>query len=278
MADNSSALAYATSDRTEFQLSSEKTEVTLLFPSTIEQKLSKLLGKCLRIDHVVLEYRNQVPVNATGHVVIEMHDTRLYEGDSKQAEFTIPIGCNCNIHYYSSSYFSPRDPNPWKVMYRVDDTNVVDGVHFCRMQGKLKMSSAKQSSEIQFKSPKIEILSKAYNMTNIDFWSVPHSQVSRKPVQGLTNLRSQSSRYTTPAIQPGQSWASASTIGIDEQEDLPYGNLHRLQDKTLDPGPSASEVVCNTTNVNDDVINIIKKTVELCMEGSNVTSNVKPIK
>ena len=163
-------------------------------------------------------------------------------------------------------------------MYRVDDTNVVDGVHFCRMQGKLKMSSAKQSSEIQFKSPKIEILSKAYNMTNIDFWSVPHSQVSRKPVQGLTNLRSQSSRYTTPAILPGQSWASASTIGIDDQEDLPYGNLHRLQDKTLDPGPSASEVVCNTTNVNDDVINIIKKTVELCMEGSNVTSNVKPIK
>ena len=163
-------------------------------------------------------------------------------------------------------------------LYRVDDTNVVDGVHFCRMQGKLKMSSAKQSSEIQFKSPKIEILSKAYNMTNIDFWSVPHSQVSRKPVQGLSNLRSQSSRYTTPAILPGQSWASASTIGNDEQEDLPYGNLHRLQDKTLDPGPSASEVVCNTTNVNDDVINIIKKTVELCMEGSNVTSNVKPIK
>ena len=70
MADNSSALAYATSDRTEFQLSSEKTEVTLLFPSTIEQKLSKLLGKCLRIDHVVLEYRNQVPVNATGQNLI----------------------------------------------------------------------------------------------------------------------------------------------------------------------------------------------------------------
>ena len=88
----------------------------------------------------------------------------------------------------------------------------------------------------------------------------------------------QSSRYTTPAILPGQSWASASTIGNEEQEDLPYGNLHRLQDKTLDPGPSASEVVCNITNVNDDVINIIKKTVELCMEGSNVTSNVKPIK
>nr|QFP92669.1 movement protein [Pepper yellow leaf curl Aceh virus]QSX72109.1 BC1 protein [Pepper yellow leaf curl Indonesia virus]WLV76336.1 BC1 [Pepper yellow leaf curl Aceh virus]WLV76340.1 BC1 [Pepper yellow leaf curl Aceh virus]BBI93196.1 movement protein [Pepper yellow leaf curl Aceh virus] len=278
MENNHNTLAYSTSDRTEFQLSNEKTEVTLLFPSTLDQKLSKLMGKCLRIDHVILEYRNQVPVNATGHVIIEMHDTRLHEGDSKQAEFTIPIGCNCNIHYYSSSYFSPKDPSPWKVLYRVDDTNVVNGVHFCRMQGKLKMSSAKQSTEIQFKSPKIEILSKAFNMTNIDFWTVPHSQVSRKPVQGLTSMRSQSCRYTTPAILPGQTWASASAIGNEDQDDLPYRGLHRLQDQTLDPGPSASEVVVNNNKINDDVINIIKKTVELCMEGSNVTSNAKPIK
>nr|AGZ95305.1 BC1 [Tomato yellow leaf curl Kanchanaburi virus]AGZ95311.1 BC1 [Tomato yellow leaf curl Kanchanaburi virus]AGZ95313.1 BC1 [Tomato yellow leaf curl Kanchanaburi virus] len=277
MESSNSSIAYTTSDRTEFQLSNEKTEVTLLFPSTVDQKLSMLLGKCLRIDHVILQYRNQVPVNATGHVVIEMHDTRLHEGDSKQAEFTIPIGCNCNIHYYSSSYFSPKDPNPWRVLYRVDDTNVVNGVHFCRMQGKLKMSSAKQSSEITFKSPKIEILSKAYNMNHIDFWHVPQSKVSRKPVQALSQIRSQSSRYTTNAIPQGHTWASASAVGNNEIEEYPYRHLHQLQDATLDPGPSASEVVACSNKVNDDVINIIKKTVELCMEGSNVSSNVKKI-
>ena len=57
----------------------------------------------MRIDHVVLEYRNQVPVNATGHVIIEMHDTRLYEGDSKQAELadTCPLRAdemNASMH------------------------------------------------------------------------------------------------------------------------------------------------------------------------------------
>nr|QPB75074.1 BC1 [Pepper yellow leaf curl Thailand virus] len=277
MESRNNNIAYTTSDRTEFQLSNEKTEVTLLFPSTVDQKLSMLLGKCLRIDHVILQYRNQVPGNATGHVVIEMHDTRLQEGDSKQAEFTIPIGCNCNIHYYSSSYFSPKDPNPWRVLYRVEDTNVLNGVHFCRMQGKLKMSSAKQSSEITFKSPKIEVLSKAYNINHIDFWHVPQSTVSRKPVQALTQMRSQSSRYTTNAIPQGLTWASASTVGNNDIEEHPYRHLHPLQDATLDPGPSASEVIAGSNKVDDNVINIIKKTVELCMEGSNVSSNVKKI-
>ena len=51
-----------------------------------------------------------------------------------------------------------------------------------------------------------------------------------------------------------------------------------LQTTSEADGPGSSVLSCNTTNVNDDVINIIKKTVELCMEGSNVTSNVKPIK
>ncbi|CAZ40057.1 BC1 protein [Clerodendrum golden mosaic China virus] len=281
METHNSTLAYTTSDRTEYQLSNDLTDVTLLFPSTLDQQLSRLRGRCLRIDHVILEYRNQVPINATGHVIIEMHDTRLGDGDSKQAEFTIPIGCNCNIHYYSSSYFSPKDPNPWRVMYRVDNTNVINGVHFCRIQGKLRMSSAKQSSDIQFRSPRIDILSKAYNNTHIDFWTVGQTQAqfARRPVMGL---RSASARFQRPTIGPGETWASASSIDGPSVADYPYRALNRLDPASLDPGPSASQVNNNVisaghSNVNDDVINIIKKTVELCMSSNNVTSNAKPV-
>ncbi|QDQ17823.1 movement protein [Bitter gourd yellow mosaic virus] len=263
---------YINSERVEYALTNDATDVVLSFPSMFEQKLSQLRNRCMKIDHVVLEYRNQVPINALGHVVIEIHDMRLTEGDTKQAEFTIPIKCNCNLHYYSSSYFSIRDKNPWRVEYRVEDTNVVNGVHFCKIMGKLRLSSAKHSTDVEFKPPKIEILSKEFTVNDIDFWAVGAKAQSRRLVEGatLTGLRSNSMRVPHLSIRPNESWASRSEVGTGSSSSRPYQGLNALDDNAIDPGQSASQVGSFTKH---DITELISKTVEHCIR-SNINAPV----
>nr|WAJ09407.1 BC1 [Tomato leaf curl Palampur virus]WEM06842.1 BC1 [Tomato leaf curl Palampur virus] len=261
---------YVHSERLEYALSNDAAEVKLMFPSMFEQKISQLRNRCMKIDHVVLEYRNQVPINAVGHVVIEIHDMRLTEGDTKQAEFTIPIKCNCNLHYYSSSYFSLKDVNPWRVEYRVENTNVVNGVHFCKMLGKLKLSSAKHSTDVEFRPPKIEIQSKEFTLNDIDFWSVGSKPQTRRLVDGsrLIGHSSRSLRVPYLTIGPNESWASRSEIGHSSVSSRPYKNLSGLDDSAIDPGPSASQTGSITR---DEIADIITKTVEQCIK-SNVNA------
>nr|ACN77074.1 movement protein [Tomato leaf curl Palampur virus] len=261
---------YVQSERIEYALTNDAAEVKLMFPSMFEQKISQLRNRCMKIDHVVLEYRNQVPINAVGHVVIEIHDMRLTEGDTKQAEFTIPIKCNCNLHYYSSSYFSLKDCNPWRVEYRVENTNVVNGVHFCKMFGKLKLSSAKHSTDVEFRPPKIEIQSKEFTLNDIDFWSVGSKPQTRRLVDGsrLIGHSSRSLRVPYLTIGPNESWASRSEIGHSSVSSRPYKNLSGLDDSAIDPGPSASQTASITR---DKIADIITKTVEQCIK-SNVNA------
>nr|AVU88413.1 movement protein [Ramie yellow mosaic virus] len=276
--------AYINSERLEYALTNDATEVVLAFPSMFEQKLSMLRNRCMKIDHVVLEYRNQVPINATGHVVVEIHDRRLTDGDTKQAEFTIPIKCNCNLHYYSSSYFSIKDTNPWRVEYRVEDTNVVNGVHFCRIMGKLKLSTAKHSTSVEFKPPKIELLSKEFNLNDIDFWAVGAKAQPRKLIQGASLLSQRSASFRAPnlLIGPNESWASRSEVGQTSRSEIgqashtsrPYQGLNVLNEGAIDPGPSASQVGSITK---DDISDIIAKTVEMCIKSNVTAAPSKPI-
>nr|CAF04474.1 movement protein [Tomato leaf curl New Delhi virus [Pakistan:Solanum:1997]]CBA10387.1 movement protein [Tomato leaf curl New Delhi virus] len=261
---------YIQSERLEYALTNDATEITLSFPSMFEQKISQLRNRCMKIDHVVLEYRSQVPINAVGHVVIEIHDMRLTEGDTKQAEFTIPIKCNCNLHYYSSSFFSLKDKNPWRVEYRVENANVVNGVHFCKMLGKLKLSSAKNSTAVEFRPPKIEIQTKEFTVNDIDFWSVGSKPQTRRLVDGsrLMGHSSRSLRVPYMAIGPNESWASRSEIGHSSVTSRPYKNLSGLDDSAIDPGPSASHAGSITR---DEITDIITKTVEQCIR-SNVNA------
>nr|WJN66638.1 movement protein [Rose leaf curl virus]WJN66640.1 movement protein [Rose leaf curl virus]WJN66642.1 movement protein [Rose leaf curl virus]WJN66644.1 movement protein [Rose leaf curl virus] len=274
MENNRDNAAYLRSERFEYELTNDPTDVKLTFPSILDNKISLLKGHCCKIDHIVLEYRNQVPINATGHVVIEIHDQRLHEGDSKQAEFTIPVQCNCNLHYYSSSFFSMKDINPWRVLYRVVNTNVINGVHFCRIQGKLKLSTAKQSTDIQFRSPKIEILSKSFTDRDIDFWSVGRKVQPRQLIQGPSLIGSTSMRYGSCSIGPNESWAVKSEIGPSEER--PYSHLNRLNTDALDPGKSVSQVGSEHIT-RADLSEIINKTVDLCLNAnmqSHVSKNV----
>nr|AGW45435.1 movement protein [Tomato leaf curl New Delhi virus] len=263
---------YIQSERVEYALASEAAEVTLSFPSMFEPKISQLRNRCMKIDHVILEYLSQVPINAVGHVVIQIHDVRLTEGDTKQAEFTIPIKCNCHLHYYSSSFFSLKDKNPWRVEYKVENTNVVNGVHFCKMLGKLKLSSAKHSTDLQFRPPKIEIQTKEFTVNDIDFWSVGSKPQTRRLVDGsrLMGHSSRSLRVPYLAIGPNESWASRSEIGLSSVTSRPYKNLSGLDDSAIDPGPSASQAGSITR---EDIADIITKTVEQCIK-SNVNAPV----
>lgn len=261
---------YIHSERVEYALTNDAAEVTMSFPSMFEQKISQLRNRCMKIDHVLLEYRSQVPINAVGHVVIEIHDMRLTEGETKQAEFTIPIRCNCNLHYYSSSFFSLKDKNPWRVEYRVENANVVNGVHFCKMLGKLKLSSAKHSTDVEFRPPKIEIQTKEYTVNDIDFWSVGSKPQTRRLVDGsrLIGHSSRSLRVPYMAIGPNESWASRSEVGHSSFTTRPYKNLSGLDDSAIDPGPSASQAGSITR---EDITDIITKTVEQCIR-SNVNA------
>nr|QEF51075.1 movement protein [Tomato leaf curl Palampur virus]USN24424.1 nuclear shuttle protein [Tomato leaf curl Palampur virus] len=261
---------YIESERVEYALTNDAAEVKLTFPSIFEQKISQLRNRCMKIDHVVLEYRSQVPINAVGHVVIEIHDMRLTEGDTKQAEFTIPIKCNCNLHYYSSSFFSLKDLNPWRVEYRVENTNVVNGVHFCKMLGKLKLSSAKHSTDVEFRPPKMKIHSKEFTLNDIDFWSVGSKPQTRRLVDGsrLIGHSSRSLRVPYLTIGPNESWASRSEIDNFRRHSRPYKNLSGLDDSQFRSGPSASQVGSITR---EEIADIISKTVEQCMK-SNVNA------
>nr|WGT83679.1 movement protein [Tomato leaf curl New Delhi virus] len=263
---------YIQSERVEYALTNDAAEVTLSFPSIFEQKLSQLRNRCMKIDHVVLQYRSQVPINAVGHVVVEIHDMRLTEGHTKQAEFTIPIKCNCNLHYYSSSFFSLKDKNPWRVEYRVENTNVVNGVHFCKMLGKLKLSSAIHSTDVELGPPKLEIQTKEFTMNDIDFWSVGSKPQTRRLVDGsrLMGHSSRSLRVPYLAIGPNESWASRSEIGLSSVTSRPYKNLSGLDDSAIDPGPAASQAGSITR---EEIADIITKTVEQCIK-SNVNAPI----
>ncbi|QHB15487.1 AC1 [Papaya begomovirus 1] len=202
----------------------------------------------MKIDHCVIEYRQQVPINATGSVIVEIHDRRMTDNESLQASWTFPIRCNIDLHYFSASFFSLKDPNPWKLYYRVSDTNVHQGTHFAKFKGKLKLSTAKHSVDIPFRAPTVKILSKQFSERDIDFSHVDYGKWERKPIRCASM-----SRIGLPSpieIQPGESWASKSTLGLsnsDAQSELdnalhPYKHMSRLGSIVLDPGDSASIV------------------------------------
>ncbi|AEX10557.1 movement protein [Tomato dwarf leaf virus] len=240
------AFNYIESRRDEYQLSHDHTEIILQFPSTASQLSARLNRSCMKIDHCVIEYRQQVPINATGSVIVEIHDKRMTDNESLQASWTFPIRCNIDLHYFSSSFFSLKDPIPWKLYYRVCDSNVHQMTHFAKFKGKLKLSTAKHSVDIPFRAPTVKIMSKQFTVNDIDFSHVGYGKWERKLIRSAST-----SRFGLPGpieLRPGDSWASRSTVGtaqLDADSDIgeashPYKELNRLGTDMLDPGESAS--------------------------------------
>ncbi|ACO24443.1 movement protein [Euphorbia mosaic virus] len=278
------AFNYIESRRDEYQLSHDLTEIILQFPSTASQLSARLSRSCMKIDHCVIEYRQQVPINASGTVVVEIHDKRMTDDESLQASWTFPIRCNIDLHYFSSSFFSLKDPVPWKLYYKVCDSNVHQMTHFAKFKGKLKLSTAKHSVDIPFRAPTVKILSKQFTDKDIDFSHVGYGKWERRMI------KSASSRYGLPGpivINPGESWASRSTIGpahsnADSDELHPYRELNRLSTPILNPGDSASVVAAHRAQSNitlsvAQINDIVRSTVQECINTNCIPSHTKSL-
>nr|AGS77209.1 BC1 [Mungbean yellow mosaic virus] len=269
--------------------------IKLQFPSYLEQKTVQIMGKCMKVDHAVIEYRNQVPFNAKGTVIVTIRDTRLSYEQAAQAAFTFPIACNVDLHYFSSSFFSLKDETPWEIVYKVEDSNVIDGTTFAQIKAKLKLSSAKHSTDIRFKPPTINILSKDYTEECVDFWSVEKP----KPIRRMLNPGPNQGPYPISGhrpimLQPGETWATRSSIGrsssmrytnndrpsiLDNTNasdaDYPLRHLHKLPeaslDPELDPGDSVSQSHSNAMSKRE-IEDIIETTISKCLisQRSNV--------
>ncbi|AAR95980.1 MP [Tomato yellow margin leaf curl virus] len=274
-----SAFNYIESHRDEYQLSHDLTEIILQFPSTAAQLTARLSRSCMKIDHCVIEYRQQVPINATGTVIVEIHDKRMTDNESLQASWTFPIRCNIDLHYFSSSFFSLKDPIPWKLYYRVCDSNVHQRTHFAKFKGKLKISTAKHSVDIPFRAPTVKIHSKQFTENDVDFSHVDYGKWDRKLIRSTTMSRV--GLKTPLELRPGESWASRSTIGMghtDTDSELenaihPYRHLNRLGSCTLDPGESASVIgeqraQSNITMSMNQLNELVKATVHECINNN----------
>nr|AEY68253.1 movement protein [Tomato mild yellow leaf curl Aragua virus] len=282
------AFNYIESHRDEYQLSHDLTEIILQFPSTASQLGARLSRSCMKIDHCVIEYRQQVPINASGTVIVEIHDKRMTDNESLQASWTFPIRCNIDLHYFSSSFFSLKDPIPWKLYYRVSDSNVHQRTHFANFKGKLKLSTAKHSVDIPFRAPTVKILSKQFTDKDIDFNHVGYGKWERRMVRSAS-----SHRYGLPSpieINPGESWATRSAIGMghtnagsDTTDALhPYRELNRLSTPILDPGESASIVGAQRTQSNitmsmSQLNELVRSTVQECINTNCVPSHPKTL-
>nr|AQT01577.1 MP [Sida micrantha mosaic virus] len=282
------AFNYIESQRDEYQLSHDLTEILLQFPSTASQLTARLSRSCMKIDHCVIEYRQQVPINAVGSVVVEIHDKRMTDNESLQASWTFPIRCNIDLHYFSSSFFSLKDPIPWKLYYRVCDTNVHQRTHFAKFKGKLKLSTAKHSVDIPFRAPTVKILSKQFTEKDIDFSHVGYGKWERKMIRSASI-----SAVGLPSpieIRPGESWAVRSAVGISQSDadsetenaTHPYRQLHRLGTSSLDPGDSASIVGAQTPQSNitmsmAQLSELVRATAQECINSNCTPSQPKSL-
>nr|AKS48123.1 movement protein [Rhynchosia yellow mosaic virus] len=254
-----------------------------------------MLGKCMKVDHIVIEYRNQVPFNATGSVIVTIRDNRLSHEQAAQAAFTFPIGCNVDLHYFSSSFFSLKDETPWELVYRVEDSNVIDGTTFAQIKGKLKLSSAKHSTDIRFKPPTINILSKDFTKDCVDFWSVEKPKPIRRLLNPGPGYGPDGHEGQRPImLQPGETWATRSTIGratsmryapteriaLDDkpscsEAEYPLKHMHKLPESSLDPGDSVSQTPSNAMS-KQDIEDLIESTINKCLikQRSTVTKTL----
>ncbi|AEI91364.1 movement protein [Cleome leaf crumple virus] len=282
------AFNYIESHRDEYRLSHDLTEIVLQFPSAASQISARLTRSCMKIDHCVIEYRQQVPINASGAVIVEIHDKRMTDNESLQASWTFPIRCNIDLHYFSSSFFSLKDPIPWKLYYRVSDSNVHQQTHFAKFKGKLKLSTAKHSVDIPFRAPTVKILSKQFTDKDIDFCHVGYGKWERR----MTRSASSSNFGLRGPIElrPGESWAVRSAIDSahsdadSEMRDAlhPYRHLDRLGTPILDPGESVSVLGAQRTQSNitlslAQLNDIVKTTVQECINTNCVPSQPKPL-
>nr|CRI68391.1 Movement protein [Pepper golden mosaic virus] len=280
-----SAFNYFDTHKEESQISQDLTEIVLQFPSTASQYAARFSRSCRKIDHSVIEYRQQVPINATGSVIVEFHDKRMTDNESLQASWTFPLRCNIDLHYFSASFFCLKDHIPWKLYYRVSDPNVHKYTPSAKLKGTLKLSRAKHSVDIPFRAPTVKILSKQFSHNDVDFSHVDYGQWEREVLR--SNSMSRVGLTGPIELRPGESWASRSTVGTSgpsrDSEMHPYRELHQLGPSVLDPGDSASQVglqraQSNITMSMAQLNELVRTTVHECISNNCNPAQPKSLK
>ncbi|AVY03270.1 movement protein [Passion fruit chlorotic mottle virus] len=266
---------YHSSKRVEYPLTNEKTMIKLEFPSMGDISWSRLKGHCLKIDHCQISYTPQVPANASGNVCFEIHDMRMEADKTLQAEYTVPIRCAVELNFFSTSFFSMKDDVPWEVFYSVENSDVRSGTRFCKMKARVKLSSAKHSTHINFRSPTIKIISRGFSERDVDFHHVAIPKAERLLCRGSSVITSRP-RFE---IEAGDSWASKSSIGGSDV-DYPYKELGRLNADALEIGPSASQVGIGPGNepnkgkVVMDAVEFAEVVADAVRHGSVINNNI----
>ncbi|KAF7140351.1 hypothetical protein RHSIM_Rhsim06G0168500 [Rhododendron simsii] len=239
----------------EAQASTQLQPIQLVFPTKTDQAWTSLVhGRrvSMIVDRCIIDYRPQCPINSTGRVRVYIYDTRLDGPDQEQAQFVFPVTCPVELHYFGTSYASLNDSIcPWIAKYRLESSNIRRDVRYCKIKAYVKLCTAKNPEEIEFRPPTFKIKSKLFNEDDIDC-----SHVGRAPKQPqLCRTMSTIERSTRqrPMILPGLTFQQArSSVSVPigptyrpTDEHGPILNAFKPED---DPGPSISQVGSNNGN------------------------------
>nr|AGU01281.1 BC1 [Squash leaf curl virus] len=283
-----SAFNYIESQRDEFQLSHDLTEIVLQFPSTASQITPRLNPNCMKIDHCVIEYRQQVPINASGTVKVgKFPEQTAWTEPLNPLQTVLGTFPKKNGNKKSPTYFFhhrflfpqyERTPIP-----AVGSVNPFPG-----FKGKLKLSSAKPVGYPFLGAPAVRISAKQFCEKALDFWPLGFRKWKERRVKSALSFRF--GLRAPIEIYSGDFWAPKSVIGptnrngdLDiEEELLPSRELTRLGTNILDPGESASIVgiqrsQSNITMSMSQLNELVRSTVHECIKTSCIPSAPKSL-
>mgnify|MGYP004709660793 FL=1 len=235
-----SIAGYYKSDIMEARASSDAQTIRISFPafsSTIIQRVCRL---SMLIDHCEIRYTPLIPINSTGKVRVLIFDTRVEGEDQLQAEYVFPVTCPIILHYYGTSYSSLNDDKcPWVAKYKLEDSNIKSGVNFCKIKAHMKLATAKVPDKVQFRSPRVHILSDLFTEEDVDMWHCNYAPKQPALCRSTSAIVRPSTNHLLigPGTSLGQIRNAISEIGL--------GQLDDLSDRGSDPSPSASQVGYN---------------------------------
>ncbi|KAI8525404.1 hypothetical protein RHMOL_Rhmol13G0228000 [Rhododendron molle] len=141
----------------EAQASSQLQPIQLVFPTRTDQVLGSIVQRrrlSMVVDHCIIEYKPQCPINSTGRVRVFVYDTRLQGADQQQAQYVFPVSCPIELNYYGTSYASLNDETcPWICKYRLEQSNIRHNVRYCNIKAYVKLCTTKNPEEIEFRPP-----------------------------------------------------------------------------------------------------------------------------
>ncbi|QIE08114.1 movement protein [Camellia oleifera geminivirus] len=265
--------------------------ISITNPKIGDALWQKMTFKSMKIDKCKISYRPQCPFNSAGRVEVEIRDTRLRADDQLQARFTFPVTCPVDITYFGNAY-AAADKNgcPWTASYRLLQTNINDGVKYCKIKATLAFQTSSFPDEITYRPPLITVLSKVFDNTHVDIWHVDRkiskARLTRSNSEshfrstktlaapmghyGSSAQRIMAARMSASSIRDGpQSFSRRDIILPTQGPSIFNTGANNQPSGPVDIGPSVSEAGSNnsessrlTTDEAGKLIEAVKAAVE----------------